>query len=238
MIQKIILSCVTIFFLLLGCSVRQEATIRSDGSGTASFDFELQDFFLTTVKEMSALVEENPNEAGMVFNIEQIQKDFAEQEAVTLERISSPTPSKLTGAISFDHIEEVFEEEENLIAADVIEVETEGEEKRINFHLERENFAQITSLFPIMKNPFFQMFGPMENANTTRAEYLEMIAFAFGEQGVEGVKTSTIELIVNVDGTIISQKGGRIANSSVVFTIPLLDVLLLEEPIDYSIVYK
>ena len=239
MVKKIILLSIVPALFLLSCSVKQEATIHSDGSGNVSFDFELQEYFLDTILEMTEIAEESPTlEKGEIFDIAQIKKDFEEQSAVTLERISSPKPSKLTGSIRFDDIEAVFKEEGELIESDVIKIEREEGNTTIVLHLNRENFSQISTLFPVMKNPFFQMFGPEENANTTKTEYLEMIGFAFGEAGVQGVQNSEVQLIVHVDGTIVSQEGGTVEGNSVVFTIPLLRMLLLEEPIHHSITYK
>jgi hypothetical protein len=89
-----------------------------------------------------------------------------------------------------------------------------------------------------LDNPFFRMFSPVENEGTTEAEYLEMMEFLLGEEGPEAVKGSMIEIRVNVKGRILSHSGGRIDGKSVIYEIPLLRVLLLEEPLEYSLTFK
>ena len=66
-----------------------------------------------------------------------------------------------------------------------------------------------------------------------------MIEFAFGEEGVTGLKASSVELLVTVEGDLVSQKGGKqLDDNKVLFTIPLIDFLLLQKPLDYSITFK
>ncbi len=228
-----------IAFVLFSCMVEQKALIRSDGSGSVDFTFRMEDYFLDTVLEMADLAEESPTlDEGEIFDIPQIKKDFEENPAIKLESISSPQPSELKGTITFKDVEKVLKQEEQLAESDAITFSREGATNTMTLHLTRENFSQIAGLFPILENPFFQMFGPEENADTTEEEYLEMIAFAFGEEGARGVQNSTITLIVTVDGTIVSQSGGSLNGKQVVFDIPLIRLLLLDKPLTYSISFN
>jgi hypothetical protein len=42
---------------------------------------------------------------------------------------------------------------------------------------------------------------------------------------------------VKVDGEIVSQTGGSVAGGAVVFKVPLLRMLMLETPLDYSVTF-
>ena len=52
------------------------------------------------------------------------------------------------------------------------------------------------------------------------------------------IKESVLEATVTVPGSVESQSGGKLDGSTVSFSIPLIRVLLLEEPLDYSIIYR
>jgi hypothetical protein len=67
---------------------------------------------------------------------------------------------------------------------------------------------------------------------------MEMIEFMLGDEGPPGLNASFIELEVIVKGKILSQSGGQMAGNSVLFRIPLIRVLLLDQPLDYSIVFR
>jgi hypothetical protein len=225
--------------IFTSCSVKQEATIHSDKSGSVTFDITLEQFFLDTVVEMADLAEQSPTlEKGEIFDMPQIRKDFEDNPSITLRELSSPKPTVLKGSFTFQDMEKVFTREEELQSTDILSFTTSGNEKSIRLYLDRENFSNLSALFPTMQNPFFEMFGPQENKDTSRDEYLEMIGFAFGEKGPDGVLRSTVELTINVDGTIVSQEGGTIKGNKIIYSIPLIELLLLKEPLEYSFVFK
>jgi hypothetical protein len=91
---------------------------------------------------------------------------------------------------------------------------------------------------PFLKNPLFEGLAPQEGDDMTESEYLEMIELALGEEGAKKLKTSTIETRVAVKGTLVSQKGGSVSGGAVTYRIPLLRVLLLDKPLDYSILFR
>jgi hypothetical protein len=65
-----------------------------------------------------------------------------------------------------------------------------------------------------------------------------MIELALGAEGAAKLKTSTIETRVAVKGTLVSQEGGAVSGGVVTYRTPLLRVLLLDKPVDYSIVFR
>jgi hypothetical protein len=80
--------------------------------------------------------------------------------------------------------------------------------------------------------------GPQANDTITEAEYLEMIKFSLGDEGPALVKKSFIEMAIRPEGEIVSQTGGTQTNGTVVFRIPLLRLLVLDKPLDYSVTFK
>ena len=225
---------------LFSCTIKQEAVVAPDGSGSVSFHFEVQQFFADTIMDMADFSgDEEAFKDGKFFDVEKTREGFMEMEEVTLLSLSSPSPNVLEGEFSFDDVEAVFRSEEELTQAGIISISRSGGKSTLKVHLDNKNFRQISAFSPALENPLFEMFGPQENDDTTEEEYLEMIEFAFGEEGVRGLKASTVELAVTVQGDLVSQKGGKIkGKNQVVFTIPLIDFLLLQEPMDYSITFK
>lgn len=227
-----------ILIVISGCTVRQDAVIRTDGSGTLRFDITLMPFFVQTIEDAAdAFGAEEMIKKGRVFNLDEIQKDFAKKQSVTLHGITSPSAEKLTGELSFTNIEKVFLDEKELAQTGVVRFSSQGAKKTLSVHLDKNNIKQLTALFPILQNPFFEMFMPQKNEKISESEYLEMLDFVFGDQGTPGVKKSAIELTVSVKGTILSQTGGVQQGNTVTFSIPLLRVLMLDKPLDYSIVF-
>ncbi len=233
------LSLLFLLFILASCVVQNKAIIQSNGAGTVEFDIKLEDYFFDAILEMSDLA--SGNEAlpeGEIFNVPQIEGDFRDNPAITVRTLETPKPWILRGEFTFDDIEAVFEQEKELQTAKIVQFSQKGNTKTISVYVDQQNFSQVSTLFPLLDDPFFSMFGPVENAEVSREEYIEMIEFAFGEEGAKGVLNSTITLIVRVEGTIVSQSGGKVEGNNVIFTIPLLQALRLDKPLDYTIVFR
>ncbi len=62
-----------------------------------------------------------------------------------------------------------------------------------------------------------------------------MITFTLGADGPALLKKSFIDLVIKPEGEIVSQTGGTVANGAVIFRIPLLRLLVLDKPLDYSV---
>jgi hypothetical protein len=227
-------------FFLFSCTIKQEASVARDGSGRVTFRFEVQQFFADTIIDMAAFSgDEEAFQDGKFFDVEKTREEFREMEAIDLVSLSSPSPNVMEGEFTFDDVEAVFKSEEELTQSGIITFNRRGGESTLKVHLDNKNFRQVSAFSPALNNPLFEMFGPQENDDTTEEEYLEMIEFAFGEEGVTGLKASSVELLVTVQGDLVSQTGGKkIGENQVLFTIPLIDFLLLQKPLDYAITFK
>ena len=221
----------------LGCAIRQEALVELDGSGSVRFHIEVEPFFLETMLEMAEFSGESMEE-GVLFDLDKIREDFRKKPTVELVALASPAPEILDGEFRFQDVEEVFRGEAELTESGVVTFSRSDKESAIRFYLDRENFVQVSSFLTFLENPFFAMFSPTENEGTTEEEYLEMMEFVFGEEGPPAIRESTIQVRVEVKGRILSQSGGRIIGRSVVYDIPLLDVLLLAEPLEYTLSFR
>lgn len=222
--------------LLIGCTIKQQVQLEADESGKVSMQISLEPVFVEYINDLSALTGESLE--GQIFNVEEIKKEFAERKDVTLIHIDTPDPATLEMSLSFLSIEEVFSSEQELQESGVIRFERVSQGYSVRFHLDRKNFSSIMKFMPALQNPLFEGLGPQENDDTTEEEYLELMDLALGDGGADSVRGSYIETKVTVRGTLVSQSGGKISPGGVTFTIPLIRVLLLDKPLDYSLVFK
>ena len=222
--------------LLLACSVRQDVTVQTSGSGTVAMRIQLEKVFMDYLKDLAELTGDAGG--GRIFNVEEIRKGFAERDDLELRNLSSPTPDVLDLEVAFRSIERVFAREEKLRKAGIVSFAKVPEGYSIRIHLDRSNFDEIQEFLPFLKSPLFEGLAPQEGDVTTEKEYLEMIDLALGEEGSRMLKSSTIETRVAVKGTLVSQQGGSVSGGMVTFRTPLLRVLLLDKPLDYSIVFR
>jgi len=222
--------------LMIGCTIKQQVSLEIDQSGTVSTEIRLDPLFVEYLNDLAELTGESMEE--QVFKIEEIKKGFAEREDIELTRIATPSPEILEMEIDFRNIERVFSGEQKLTEAGIVSFTKVSEGYSVRFHLDKSNFDSVLAFMPFLQNPLFEGLGPQENDDTTEEEYFELMELALGEGGAESVQDSYIETRVAVKGELISQSGGTVSNNGVVYRIPLIRVLLLDQPLDYSLQFK
>jgi hypothetical protein len=233
---------VPVFSLLLclpGCSVNQSMVIKGDGSGTAGLHVEiskvLRDYF-TNLAEVSG--SKNAGKNAGIFDLNVIRKSLESRSGVAVKRLAAPSPDSLELEVSFSSVKDAFAAEKGAKGSAVVAFSRDGDKKTLELHLDKGNYAELAVLFPALSDPVFAGMGPQPNESVTDDEYLQMIEFSLGEQGPPLLKKSFVTLTVRPEGEILSQSGGTLSNGSVVFKIPLIRILVLDSPLDYSVTFK
>jgi hypothetical protein len=221
---------------LLSCTIKQQVDLEADASGTVSMQIRLEPVFVQYIEDLSALTGESME--GQIFNVEEIENSFADREDVKLLSARTPTKDTLEMKLEYKSIEEVFSGEQMLQESGIIRFAKVSQGYSVRFHLDRENFPAVMTFIPALQNPLFEGLGPQENDDTTEEEYYELMDLALGDGGAESVRNAYIETKVNVRGTLVSQSGGTVTPGGVTFSVPLIRVLLLDKPLDYSLVFK
>lgn len=230
------LFAISIILIFTTCTIKQEVELEKDGSGRVDFHIKIERFFLDYLLDMAELTGElELSEQSTIFDIEKIRAGLKQKPGVTVTRLASPAPEVVEGSFTFRNIEEVFNNEALLTKAEVMSFTRVDNVRSLKLHLDRGNFEHIYSLFPILASPVVESFGPLENEGTSEKEYLEMMEFALGEEGPKGIMNSFIDLVIKINDRLLSQSGGTINKEGVSFQIPLIRVLLLDQPLDYSI---
>jgi hypothetical protein len=72
----------------------------------------------------------------------------------------------------------------------------------------------------------------------TKTEYLTFVGSIYGKNIADEISSSSIRASVNFPGAIQRVKGGTFSGRKADFEIPLLDILVLEKPLNYEVVWK
>lgn len=214
--------------LLGACTSRQAIDVKGDGSGTATVRFEVKKLFADYF---------TADEGAKVFDAARITKGMEKRPGFTVKRVATPTPETLEMELAFTDIRSLFSNEVPPDNDGIISVASKGGKTTIALHLDRNSAKQVGTLFSAVSNPAFKEMSPREQRTRTEKEYLEAIEFAVGKEGPPLMKSSYLELTVRPDGEIVSQVGGKIVNGTAVFNVPLMRMIMLEKPLDYSVTF-
>ncbi len=218
--------------------MKQEIYLEKDGSGTANIEIILKKFVLTTIKDLAEISSVDPDES---FNPDVIAKSMMENPDITNVVASRPTENKIKIKFDFNNIQTMFEESDKEIKdSGLITISNDGDKTILTLSINKGTYKGISSLIPQIDDPAMSALLPNpEDDDATETEYLEMIEYMFGDEGPSGVMDSSLNLVININGTIIEQIGGKELNKSKVeFNIPLIRILLLDQDLTYSVTYK
>lgn len=224
--------------IFLSCTMKQEIFLEADGSGTASLEISLKSFVLSTIEDLAEVSPDvDPDE---LLNPDSIKESMMENPQISNVRASRPLKNKMLLDFDFGDIEELFAQtEEDVQNSGLIKIEKNGSETELTMTINKETYEGFSHIIPNLEDPTMSALAPDPKMDIAENDYLDMIEFFFGDDGPAGVMDSDIKFTLNVNGTILDQRGGRkLSSSKVEFNIPLIRILLLDQNLVYSVTYK
>ncbi len=227
--------------LLASCTMNQNIYLNNSGGGRVSFNLETADYLTDVLTELQNLFPADTPvaENGGLFDVPAIRGDFEDREEVELLHLESPAPNRLEGEFEFRDMAAFFQAvPEDSPESNLISLETHGKKSTVTIRITRETVEALLQANPSLNNPLLENFGPAASEGLSQDDYLDMMEFALGSESRQGLLDSALNLTVRVDGKITEQSGGTLVNSSTVrYTVPVLPLILLNDPIVYSLSY-
>ena len=225
--------------LFFGCSAQQELHLRADGSGTTELRMEVHEVLVLYLADLQGLFDVDPAETP-VFNLEEIKEVFAANDALELVSAETPQNNVLQLQLSFTDVARIAAAQDGS-NNDLISLEQNGQEQTLHIYLNPGTVRGLLALTPIHEVAEFLL--PPRGEQMSRDEYVEYIVWALEEYESAAVlrrvvSEAAIELRVTVEGELTDQQGGQREGDVVVFQIPVVELLTIQEPLRYSLSYR
>lgn len=238
----LVFSVLIVFSGFQSCTLKQTLNINKEAAGDISFELTLAPFFVEVAEQLSALFPGDNEISGNthgIFDIEKIREDFSKSSGSTLQSLDNPSSNILQGTLLFDDIRTALSGSGSNNILDVFSFTTLNSINTLSVDINYKTVEQFLLANPSINSPLMESFGPMANRGLKDEDYLEMMQFALGDESRDGIHESYLIMDINVDGKIISQSGGTIIDQDTVrFRIPLLKILLLDEPESFSVSFS
>lgn len=244
LIYRLVLLFTSLFILsgLPSCTLKQTLNINTEAEGDISFELTLAPFFLEVAEQLTELFpgeNEVPTGNKGIFDIAKIKEDFLKSKGSTLQNLENPSNNTLQGTILFDDIRTALNGSGSNDILELFKFSTQNGINTLSVEINYKSVEQFLSANPSMNSPLMESFGPLANKGLNDDDYLDMMQYALGDESRVGIRDSYLQLDVNVDGKIISQSGGtRVDQDTVRFKIPILKILLLDEPESFSVSFS
>ncbi len=218
--------------------MQQGISLSRGGSGWATTDLSVTPFFATVLEDFQPFSEEENPKPLLDSSIENFTKELS--KASSTSYISSLKLNDYTYFIdfTFSSLTQLLKDLNNREEQSIVTIKRTGNRERLDFFLDINNYPELTRIVPFLADENFETFGPLYNEGMSEDEYYEMISYILDEKGPQEIRESIISLQLTTPSTIISQEGGIIEGNNVIrFDIPLIDILLLSEPITFYAVW-
>lgn len=116
-----------------------------------------------------------------------------------------------------------------------LDVERKGERTTVKVLIDSETFDSLQGVLPFSEGSVFALYSPRYNESMEEDEYLEMLEFIFEEGISEQIRNSSVTFEINLPSPVISTNAQVISEKCVSYTVPLIKLLLLKNPISFEV---
>ena len=219
--------------ILAGCTVTQQLSIgQADGEHVATSYVLAEPFFVDVANDFDTFTDPDDPEISVDRLMEEMAESFRggnEVDNLELEKVGERSYMLF---FTFHDIQGLVEALGGSSSQDILTLK----DQTLSLHLSIDNYPELEKIVPILSSDDFQPFGPRFNQGISEKEYLDMLSFMLGDEAPDAVRTSSFTIKIDTPKPIVSvsnmQKESTYTAS---FTFPLIDVLLLQHPIDASV---
>lgn len=237
---------ILVSFLLSSCQVTNQLTFSSTNkmNGKDSINLEVSDYFVSVMEDLS-------NWDASSQNNQNGQNDAITDVAMN-DFVQNLKNSKTTSSVNFNKTNEnsyvgdfSFEDFNTLVIdlsngnknQSIIKTTKNGNKTHVEIRISLENYDELTQIVPFLANPNFEVYGPLYNHDLTKDDYLEMMGFILGNECPDEIEDSTIYIQVIAPKAVTQHNGTAKNTKTIEFSFPLIDFLLLHEPIYFYLEY-
>jgi hypothetical protein len=225
-----------IFVFFASCSASVSGALRQDSSGDLSFTAALEPKTAAMIRAFGAL---RGKSAGPVLDGRSIGRSLGAAPGIASASVKNTTAEALEGTIQISKAGDFLASAnpgKNLVTYEPAQAGGRG---RLAIHLDRETGPEILRRMSDEAADYLSvLMAPLATGEAlSRSEYLRLVASVYGDGVAAEIAAARFKAVLTVPGTVRSVKGGSFSGREARFDIPLLDILVLETPLDYEVTW-
>lgn len=222
----------SLLFLASSCVVTEQLSFKERGYSNSAFDFTVEDFFIAVLEDFSEFTPDDQDTTLMEKAIDDFDRALRYSSTTNSVNIQSLNDNAYKGYFNFMDLDKLFSD----LGAGNNQSLLRQSNNTLTFNLSMDNYDQLVPVIPFLADENFEAFGPVYNQGLSESDYLEMISFMLGEEGPPAIEKSTITLRIATPKPIKRFTNGKKVGANLYeFSFPLIDFLLLADPITFSV---
>ena len=228
-----------IFFLVFAsCTARVSGSLLADGRADLNVYAALEPrmtMLLGTLAAASGVMQPG----APLLNGHSISASLSAAPGVASASLVNKTPSAIEGPVKISQINEFLAhgQAQGFIS---FEQGSSSRDGKCAVNFSRDSAPQLLDLIsPEVSAYLAALMAPIATGEVlTKAEYLALAGSVYGRGIADEISQAVIRASVDFPGQVRSARGGSFSGSRAEFTIPLLDLLVLETPLSYEVVWR
>lgn len=228
---------VLIAALFFSCSAKIDGILKEDGSAELSLETSLGRQTRALIRSIMGVAGSHGEE--VVLNGEEISRSMANAPGIRAVSLKNTSPTAIQGTISLSNVGGFLTAASSKSRFITYTSGRTAGSSSIVIALDRSSAPHVISMLsPEVEDHLMLLMAPaLFGDATTKQEYLDLLAGVYGRPLADEIANSKVALSVEFPRQITSVKGGKAAGRKAEFEVPLTDILVLEEPLRYEVVW-
>ena len=229
-----VLPLLAVFALLSSCSGRITAQLVQDGSGSLQLQAGLEPNMTALLRSFRQL---GGAQSGPLLDAAVLNRTLQAAQGISSSALRNSGQERIEGTIGISRIGDLLNSGANRFVR--YEAPSGASPGRLAIRLDRTIVPQIlTQISPEAVDYLSALMAPAATGEAlSKGEYLLLVESVYGKALATEISVSRVTAAITLPGTVKSVKGGTSSGREARFDIPLADLLVLEEPLDYEITW-
>jgi hypothetical protein len=220
--------------LLFSCSVRLDGVLRPGGQAELEIRAALEPKTADLIRSLQALMGGAPG--GRIIDGPALARSLAAAPGIASVTLNNTGPTAVAGSITISRLDQFLAVAGNESRRFVTWQESGGGGS-IKIAMDHDSAPGILALIsPDIVKYLEALMAPAATGDRmTRAEYLSLAGSFYGKTVADEMAAARIRLSLDFPRPIKQISGGTAAGSRALFDLPLVDFLVLENPLVYEV---
>ncbi|MDR0569214.1 MAG: hypothetical protein LBG87_08425 [Spirochaetaceae bacterium] len=242
--MKHILFCVAFGCVLFAsCSGRVNGVLREDGSADLTLRASVEPRMAGLIRALSRLNNPSASASDPILNGPAIAASMSAAPGVKSASFRNTTPTSIEGTIAFTRVDAFLAIPGNQGAGAFVTYGQTSAGGRFRIALNRSTGPRlVAAVSPDVSVYLEALMAPVVTGEVvSKTEYLNMVRSVYGKPIADEIAAAKIQASIDFPRPIDTIRRGAVSSADKnrgEFTIPLLDLLVLESPLEYEVSWK
>ncbi len=216
-------------FILASCASKVDASLQEDGGLELSISASVPPLVSAKLRKLGSLA---PDAA--LFDAAAMRQSLTQRPGTKVIDLVAPTPDSIRLELSIRSLAD-FIESPGMKEGGLMQMSRGQGWTEFRVHLERGHGQALSLLFPALDPALVDALSPpaLDEEATSLGDYRKMLSGVFGEKSMPELNAAAIEIALHAPNQATSWGGGKLSGSTLNIRLPIIELLVLEKPVDF-----